>query len=180
MQGMAERCHVDDECLRAIGDGFGWPGQPGCFPRWKQKQQFRIGRPRGRPEQQRDDFGFAVELQESIPRAMRLWFARRGRSRAVWPSRRDKIPGMRQRASAAGAARALSHRGDQETCSWRRRVCRNGTQMVVSRGKGMSASPAFSGAIHTARSPFHFLARTSSANLQSRSAVNAGFSSVKA
>ena len=38
----------------------------------------------------------------------------------------------------------------------------------------MSGSPACSGAIHTERSPFHFFERTSSANLQSRSAVNAG------
>src|SRR5215203_5235326 len=72
----------------------------------------------------------------SVRCAMRLWFAGRGRSQAVWPSRRDRIPGMRQRASAAGAARDLSHRGDQETCSWRRRVCRNGTQMVVPPGEG--------------------------------------------
>ena len=35
-------------------------------------------------------------------------------------------------------------------------------------GNGMSGSPAFSGAIHTERSPFHFPERTSSANPESR------------
>src|SRR4029078_4283068 len=74
MQGMAKRSYVDDECLRAVGDVFGWPGQPGGFPRWKQKDQFWIGRPRGGPEQQRDDFGFAVELriQFRMPCGFRL------------------------------------------------------------------------------------------------------------
>lgn len=122
MQGMAERGHVDDECLRAIGDTFGWPGQPGCFPRWKQKQYFRIGGLRGRPEQQRDDFGFAVEL--------RIQFG---------------VP----------CGFGLQGEGDRKLSGHR------------------AVTPAFSEAIHIVRSPFHFFARTSSANLQSRSAVNA-------
>src|SRR5258705_7655108 len=74
MQGMAKRGYVDDKRLRALDAAVDWLGQPGCFPRWKQKQQFRIGGPRGGPEQQRDDFGFTVELriQFRVPGSFRL------------------------------------------------------------------------------------------------------------
>ena len=74
MQGVAERGYVDGQRLHALGDAFDRPGQPGGFPRWKQKHQFRIGRPGGRPKQQGDDFGFAVELrvQFRVPGSIRL------------------------------------------------------------------------------------------------------------
>src|SRR5215207_7168341 len=180
MQGMAERCHVDDERLRAIGDTFGWPRQPGCFPRWKQKQQFRIGGPRGRPEQQRDDFGFTVELR--IQFGVPCGFGLQGEGDR-------KLSGYRAMTGYQECGNARLLPGRHATCRIERtKKCAHGDAACAGmarrwsypRGKGMSGSPGSSGAIHTVRSPFHFFARISSANLESRSAVNAGFSSVKA
>src|SRR3982075_3793175 len=81
-------------------------------------------------------FRFRDRIARSILYATPLSLARRERARAVWPSRHDRRPETRQRASAVEVARDPSRRGDRGTCSCRHLVSWKGAEMVVARRKG--------------------------------------------
>ena len=63
MQRVAECGDIDRQSLCPLCDAFDRPWQPGGLPGGKQEHQLRIGHPLGRPQQQGDDFAFAIELR---------------------------------------------------------------------------------------------------------------------
>jgi pimeloyl-ACP methyl ester carboxylesterase len=85
MRRMAERRHVDDKRLRAVGDAFGWPGQPGRFPRWKKKQATPDRASTTSPAAAVRRFRIRGRAANSIRSTMRLSFAGRAQARAAWP-----------------------------------------------------------------------------------------------
>src|SRR6185437_11766686 len=180
MHGMAEGREIDRRGQEPVARTIDGLWQPRRLPGCGKHQKLGVHDPGRCAKQQRDNLGLAVELCVQFGLPTRLHLLGQGKY---------ELPGQRamRRDQERRHARLLSWRNAADGIERAEECVHVGTvvrgmarRWSWSGGKGKSAPPASSGAIQTDFSPLHFPARTFSAKFASRSAVSAGFSSVKA